>query len=122
MSVQSLARLAAAEAVAVDGISVAVASLGGVKPLDTHFLNNMAQRFPCWLSLEEHSIIGGLGSSLLEWLADNKTHQVNLMRLGVPDVFLHELQSELYLSTVGPRCSWAISDYTPGVCALVLCV
>ena len=86
--------LQAAEVLASEGCSVAVASLGGVKPLDTAFLTAMAKRFPCWLSLEEHGITGGLGSALLEWLSEHNALSIRLKRLGVPDVFLHELGSQ----------------------------
>ena len=87
----------AAEAVAAEGISVAVASLGGVKPLDAVFLEAMSKRFPRWLSLEEHGITGGLGGALLEWLADRGGTQIRLKRLGVPDAFLHELGNQGYI-------------------------
>ena len=86
----------AAEALADSGLSVAVASLGGVKPLDEVFLTAMAARFPRWLSLEEHGITGGLGSALLEWLAERDGPPVRLRRLGVPDAFLHELGNQAY--------------------------
>ena len=88
--------LQAAKLLSPVGISVAVASLGGVKPLDGTFLEEMAKRFPRWLSLEEHSIIGGLGTALLEWLADRKGPSIRLQRLGVPDRFLHELGNQAY--------------------------
>ncbi len=88
--------LQAAEALASSGLSVAVASLGSVKPLDEPFLGLMAERFPRWLSLEEHGITGGLGSALLEWLADRQGPRVSLRRLGVPDAFLHELGNQTY--------------------------
>ena len=88
--------LQAAEDLAPAGISVAVASLGSVKPLDELFLASMAERFPHWLSLEEHGITGGLGSALLEWLADRGRPAIRLRRLGVPDAFLHELGNQAY--------------------------
>jgi len=88
--------LQAAETLADSGISVAVASLGGVKPLDGPLLAEMTKRFPLWLSLEEHGITGGLGSALLEWLADHGRRTIHLRRLGVPDVFLHELGNQAY--------------------------
>ena len=88
--------LQAAEALAPLGISVAVASLGGVKPLDGPFLAAMAKRFPYWLSLEEHGITGGLGSALLEWLAEHDGLTIRLRRLGVPDAFLHELGNQAF--------------------------
>ena len=86
----------AAEALAPIGISVAVASLGSVKPLDGPFLTAMAGRFPHWLSLEEHGITGGLGSALLEWLSNRIGPPIRLRRLGVPDAFLHELGNQAY--------------------------
>ena len=88
--------LEAAEELAPSGISVAVASLGGVKPLDETFLTAMAGRFPHWLSLEEHGITGGLGSALLEWLAKRDDQVIRLQLLGVPDGFLHELGNQAY--------------------------
>jgi transketolase len=89
--------LHAAEALAPAGISMAVASLGGIKPLDDAFLSAMAERFRHWLSLEEHGITGGLGSALLEWLADRDAPAIRLRRLGVPDAFLHELGNQAYV-------------------------
>lgn len=89
--------LEAAEEVATEGVSIAVASLGGVKPLDTEFLRNMAELCPNWLSLEEHGIIGGLGSALLEWLSEENAQHVRLSRLGVPDTFINELGNQSYV-------------------------
>jgi len=109
--------LQAAEAVAAEGCSVAVASLGGVKPLDAAFLEAMAQRFHHWLSLEEHGITGGLGSALLEWLAERDGPPIRLKRLGVPDVFLHELGNQSYtrrqlgLDARGLACTYS-SQYS----------
>ncbi len=88
--------LKAAENLAGDGFSVAIASLGGVKPLDDAFLKSMAERFSRWLSLEEHGMTGGLGSALLEWLADRNGPPIRLKRIGVPDAFLHELGNQAY--------------------------
>jgi len=87
----------AAEAVAIEGVSVAVASLGGIKPLDTKFLESMAKRFPLWISLEEHGVTGGLGSALLEWAADHDMFDICINRLGVPDAFIHELGNQSYI-------------------------
>jgi transketolase len=86
----------AAKALAAEGCSVAVASLGSVKPLDEAFLMAMARRFPLWLSLEEHGITGGLGSALLEWMAERERPPIRLKRLGTPDAFLHELGNQSF--------------------------
>ena len=88
--------LQAAQAAATKGVSVAVASLGSVKPLDIDFLETMARRFNTWLTLEEHGITGGLGSALLEWLSEREGPPIRVKRLGVPDTFLHELGNQDY--------------------------
>jgi len=87
--------LGAAKIISREGISVAVASMGGVKPLDTAFLEKMAARFVHWISLEEHCVTGGLGSSLLEWVSDSG-RKVSVERIGVPDKFIHELGNQAY--------------------------
>ena len=88
--------LQAAKIVSEEGISVAVASLGGVKPLDDSFIEEMSKRFSRWLSVEEHGITGGLGSALLEWSAERGEAPIRLGRLGVPDLFIHELGNQNY--------------------------
>lgn len=82
------------------GPSVAVASLGGVKPLDDQFLRSMISRYSVWFSLEEHSIIGGLGSAVLEWLSDQNNSSVQLHRIGVEDSFLHDLGNQAYMRKI----------------------
>jgi transketolase len=88
--------LQAADALAEAGISVAVANMGGVKPLDEQFLAMMAVRYRRWYSLEEHGITAGLGTAVLEWLADAGGLSIRLRRIGVPDRFLHELGNQAY--------------------------
>ena len=79
--------LQAAQIVSQQGHSVAVASLGGVKPLDHSFLKQMIGRYTHWCSVEEHGITGGLGSSLLEFLSNQRTASTHLTRIGVPICF-----------------------------------
>ena len=47
-------------------------------------------------TLEEHNIIGGLGSAVAEVLAENAC-AVPFKRLGVPDVFTYEVGSQAHL-------------------------
>lgn len=63
--------LEAAELLAAENISVAVADIHTIKPLDSAFVLDMASRCGAAISLEEHSIIGGLGSAVAETLAGN---------------------------------------------------
>ena len=50
-----------------------------------------------WITIEEHGLIGGLGSTILEWLSDNNLlDKINLKRLGVENKFIHNLGNQSY--------------------------
>ena len=89
--------LEAAYSLESSGMSIAVASLGTVKPLDHEFLSKMSKRFKSWICLEEHSVIGGAGSALSDWLFSTRTHDIRLVKMGTPDTFIHELGSQAYV-------------------------
>ena len=64
--------LSASNDLANENINVEVASMGSVKPLDEKFLEeNLIRNFKYWVTLEEHGLVGGLGSAILEWASDN---------------------------------------------------
>ena len=90
--------LKAANELMEDGVNVSVASLGSVRPLDENFLKMMLRRnFKTWITLEEHGLIGGFGSTILEWLSEREEiRSVRLKRIGVKDEFLHELGNQEY--------------------------
>jgi transketolase len=71
------------------GVSTRVVSMHTVKPLDAALLEDAAVRFPLVVTLEEHSVIGGLGGSVAEWLADRPARP-RLLRIGTGDEFMHE--------------------------------
>ncbi len=77
--------LEAAELLAAENISVAVADIHTIKPLDTAFVLDMAKRCGAAMSLEEHNIIGGLGSAIAETLAGNCS--IPFARWGMEDKF-----------------------------------
>jgi transketolase len=70
------------------GISVAVFSLHTVKPLDESLLTQLFQDRKLIVTLEEHSRIGGLGSAVAEWKADQVRIGARLLRFGTPDQIL----------------------------------
>ena len=47
-------------------------------------------------TLEEHSVLGGFGSAVCEWLADQVKPRARLMRIGTADTFLHEAGDQAY--------------------------
>ncbi len=83
--------LAAARELEARGLSAQVVSLPTVKPLNTALLAELFARFPIVATLEEHSLIGGFGSAVAEWLVDLETPPgARLVRFGTGDRFLHK--------------------------------
>lgn len=77
------------------GISAEVVSFHTIKPLDTVYLANAIERFKLIVSIEEHGVIGGLGSAIAEWLAQ-QSRSTALLSIGTPDEFMHEIGSQDY--------------------------
>ena len=77
--------LAAAEMLAADGISAKVINMHTIKPLDTELVLESAKATGKIVTVEEHSIIGGLGGAVCECLAE--TNPVPVKRIGINDVF-----------------------------------
>jgi len=86
----------AAETLAKKGISVQVISMHTVKPLDETLLAEVFSKFSHVFSIEEHCILGGLGGSVAEWLADQSSHKSCLMRIGTKDTFMYEAGDQDY--------------------------
>jgi len=84
------AALAAAELLAAKGISAEVVTSPTIKPLDTGLLARVFGQHRVVAALEEHSVLGGFGGSIAEWLSDQRAPQARLLRFGTPDEFLHE--------------------------------
>lgn len=73
--------LAAADALAAEGISAEVVDVMSVKPLDEETIIASAAKTGCVLTVEEHSIYGGMGSAVAELLGEK--HPVPVTRLGM---------------------------------------
>ena len=78
----------AGERLSEAGRSARVVSLHTVKPLDEALLADCFARFDVVATLEEHSLIGGLGAAVAEWLADRPPQRARLLRFGTPDSFI----------------------------------
>jgi transketolase len=88
--------LEAAERLQEKGLGVRVASLHTVKPLDHEFVLRCARDTRCLVTLEEHNVIGGLGSAVADVLALGGV-ATRFARLGVPDLFVHQVGSQEWL-------------------------
>ncbi|MGY0395544.1 MULTISPECIES: transketolase family protein [unclassified Fusobacterium] len=77
--------LKAAEILAEEGISVRVINVGTIKPLDGETILKAAQETKFIITAEEHSVIGGLGSAVSEFLSE--VHPTKVKKLGIYDKF-----------------------------------
>lgn len=76
--------LDAAKQLADEGIHCEVIDMHTIKPLDTDTLDRVIGKKKLLFSVEEHSIIGGLGGAIAEYLAERE-NTPRLVRLGVTD-------------------------------------
>lgn len=82
---------AAAELLKADGIDSSVINMRFVKPLDTEIISKLANKKRLLVTLEENALIGGFGSAVAEFLADNDLlKNTSLLRLGIPDKFIEQ--------------------------------
>ncbi len=77
--------LAAAEKLAADGISAGVINIHTIKPLDEEAIIKAAEKTGKIVTVEEHSVIGGLGSAVCDVVAEKAPAKV--MKIGINDVF-----------------------------------
>ena len=91
--------LAAAARLERDGVHPTILHFGTVKPFDAPALTEAAARAGAVLTVEEHTIVGGLGSATAEALAEAGTG-ARLRRIGLRDTFAHEVGSQAHLLSV----------------------
>ncbi|MBI2264651.1 MAG: transketolase [Armatimonadetes bacterium] len=72
------------------GVSTRVVSLHTVSPMDEELLAHAFSNFRVVATIEEQSLLGGMGGSVAEWLADRKPQKACLCRIGAKNEFLHE--------------------------------
>ena len=91
--------LLAAEELKKDNISVEVINVPVIKPLDIQTVINSAKKTKFSITVENHSIIGGLGSAVCETLAGNYPSKV--YRIGIHDEFGQSGKAEELLNYYG---------------------
>ena len=77
--------LEAAEKLAADGIDAKIINIHTIKPLDEELIVAAAKETGKVVTVEEHSVIGGLGSAVCDALAEKCP--VPVKKIGVQDVF-----------------------------------
>lgn len=86
----------AAEELGRQGVAARVVSMHTVKPLDRELLADVFARCKVVTTVEEHSVLGGLGGSVAEWLADRPPQPARLCRVGSADAFLHQAGGQAF--------------------------
>lgn len=85
-----------AEAIEASGKNYAHYDMRWLKPLDEDLLHEVGKKFKTIVTAEDGMIAGGLGSAILEWMADHG-YTPRVIRLGVHDQFVeHGSTKELY--------------------------
>lgn len=91
--------LKAADTLSEEGIHVRVINIHTIKPIDRDIITKAAQETGKIITVEEHSIIGGLGSAVAEVVTE--TCPVPVIKIGVNDVFGHSGPAVLLLKKFG---------------------
>jgi len=91
--------LIAARELADSGINASVIDMHTLKPLDTELVDSMAMSCGCFVTAEDHSVIGGLGGAVAEHLSTGIT--VPLEMIGVRDEFGQSGGSSELMSRMG---------------------
>jgi transketolase len=90
--------LGAARALAAEGVEIAVLHLPTVKPIDRAALVEAIAAVSIVVTVEEHTVVGGLGSAVAEIVAEECfSPPKRFRRIGIPDVFPHGYGSQALL-------------------------
>ena len=91
--------LEAAKTLEAEGISAEVINVSTIKPLDTDCIRKSVAKTKCAVTAEEHSIIGGLGSAVAEFLSEE--YPAPITRVGTKDTFGESGKAELLMEKYG---------------------
>ena len=93
--------LEAYELLKAEGISARIINIATIKPLDTEIILKAAKETGAIVTAEEHSVIGGLGGAVSEFLAEE--YPVPVVKLGVYDRFGYSGPAPVLLDQFGLR-------------------
>jgi transketolase len=97
------------------GVSAEVLHFHTVKPLDTTTLTHTFSRFTKIVTIEEHTVIGGLGGMIAEWMVDNQISGVRMLRLGTRDEFISisysQQEARAFFGLTAEQLSYKVSEF-----------
>ncbi|MBD5464702.1 MAG: transketolase family protein [Lachnospiraceae bacterium] len=91
--------LAAAKKLAADGVNAKVINIHTIKPLDEDLIVAAAKETGKIVTVEEHSVIGGLGSAVCDVLSEKAPTQV--LKIGINDVFGESGSAQILVEKYG---------------------
>jgi transketolase len=89
-----------------EGKRATLLSMHTIKPFDCESVSRLIEKGLPIVTLEEHNIIGGLGSAVAEVIADSGK-AIKFRRVAIPDVYAHEVGSQKFL-----RNAYGISEFS----------
>lgn len=98
-STQTPRTVEAAELLAADGIEAHVLHVATLKPLDVEAIVAAAERTNRVITVEEHTVLGGLGGAVAEALAEHRPTRVN--RIGLYDLYPQSGPNDALLDIYG---------------------
>ena len=106
--------LTACTSMAEKGISAAHYDMRFAKPIDEVLLHEVFSKFKKVITVEDGCIQGGMGSAVIEFMAENN-YSAHVTRLGVPDKYIeHGTQAELYT-----ECGYNTADIEKAIADMV---
>ena len=85
---------------AADTLNATVADMRFVKPLDEKLIKQLAKDHDLLVTVEEHAIMGGAGSAVNEFLAEQNLF-ISVLNLGIADAFIEHAAHQEMLSACG---------------------
>jgi 1-deoxy-D-xylulose-5-phosphate synthase len=92
--------LAAAEELAEQGIDISIADMRFVKPLDEALITELAESHDQLICIEENAIMGGAGSAVIEYLAQQGL-TIPCQLMGIPDRYIEHASPSEQFNDVG---------------------
>lgn len=91
----------AAEKLSEKGLEVTVVNARFAKPLDRKCILELAGSHKLIITVEDHTLMGGFGSAVLELVSDEGENAGKVVRMGIPDRFIEHGARNLLLKNLG---------------------
>lgn len=93
--------LSAANNLKINGISAEVVNARFIKPIDKELIKNSIEHFEFIVTVEENSIIGGLGDAVTSYCTEQNWNINRILKIGLPDSFITHGPRSYLLEIIG---------------------